>query len=167
LGYFGLKAFRGIVAGAAGLALAGTLSSAALAQNTPIKFSLDWKFEGPAAPFLVALEKGYFTEEGLDVTIDTGAGSLEPINRVASGTYQMGFGDINSLIKLKDQNPGAPVQAIYMVYTSQPLPLSAARARASPRPRTWKARRSGPQRLMAHTPNGPSSCGQTASTRPR
>ena len=111
-----LKAFRGIVAGAAGLALAGALSSAALAQNTPIKFSLDWKFEGPAAPFIVALEKGYFTEEGLDVTIDTGAGSLEPINRVASGTYQMGFGDINSLIKFKDQNPGAPVQAIYMVY---------------------------------------------------
>ena len=116
LGYVGLKAFRGIVAGAASLALAGALSSAALAQNTPIKLSLDWKFEGPAAPFFVALEKGYFTEEGLDVTIDSGAGSLEPINRVASGTYQMGFGDINSLIKLKDQDPGAPVQAIYMVY---------------------------------------------------
>jgi hypothetical protein len=47
-----LKTFRGIIAGAAGLALAGVLSSAAPAQNTPIKFSLDWNFEGPAALFL-------------------------------------------------------------------------------------------------------------------
>ena len=50
--------------------------------------SLDWKFEGPAAPFLV-LDKGYYKAEGLDVTIDT-AGSLEPLNRIASGTYDMG-----------------------------------------------------------------------------
>src|SRR5215213_3453814 len=94
----------------AGLVLAATvvlgsqfLSGEAAAQ-TAIKFSLDFKFEGPAAPFLVAIDKGYFKAEGLDVTIDTAAGSLEPINRVASGTYDMGFGDINSLIKFRDAN---------------------------------------------------------------
>jgi NitT/TauT family transport system substrate-binding protein len=160
-----LKAFRGIVAVAAGLALAGALSSAAPAQKTPIKFSLDWNFEGPAAPFLVALEKGYFTEEGLDVTIDTGAGSLEPVNRVASGTYQMGFGDINSLTKFKDQNPDMPVQAIYMVYDKPAFAVVG--VRVSPSPRTWKARSSVPQRRMAHMPNGPSLCRQTTSTPPR
>src|ERR1044072_8695550 len=98
------------------LAAASALAATAASAQTAIKFSLDFKFEGPAAPFVVAIDKGYFKAEGLDVTIDTAAGSLEPINRVASGTYQMGFGDINSLIKLKDQDPGAPVQAIYMVY---------------------------------------------------
>jgi len=99
-------------------ALAATLMSggAAFAQGTPLKFSLDWKFEGPSAPFLLAMEKGYFADEGLDVTIDTGAGSLEPINRVASGAYDMGFGDINSLIKFNDQNPDSALVAIYMVY---------------------------------------------------
>ena len=30
-------------------------SMPAAAQTTIIKFSLDWKFEGPAAPFLVAV----------------------------------------------------------------------------------------------------------------
>lgn len=87
----------------------------ALAQ-TPIKFSLDWKIEGPAAPFLIAKEKGYFQDEGLDVTIDTGSGSVEPINRVASGAYDMGFGDINSVIKFNDQNPDTALKSVYMVY---------------------------------------------------
>ena len=92
-------------------------ASAAFAQQqTSIKFSLDFKFEGPAAPFVVAIDKGYFKAEGLDVTIDTAAGSLEPINRVASGTYDMGFGDINSLIKFRDANPGTPIKAVFMVY---------------------------------------------------
>ena len=81
------------------------LAAVPAVAQTAIKFSLDFKFEGPAAPFLVAIDKGYFKAEGLDVTIDTAAGSLEPINRVASGTYDMGFGDINSLIKFRDANP--------------------------------------------------------------
>src|SRR4051812_6020022 len=54
------------------------LSASPAAAQTAIKFSLDFKFEGPAAPFLVAIDKGYFKAEGLDVTIDSAAGSLEP-----------------------------------------------------------------------------------------
>ena len=91
------------------------LPSAALAE-TAIKFTLDWKFEGPAAGFLLAADKGYFKEEGLDVTIDTGNGSVEAIPRVATGTYQMGFGDINSLIKFLDEDPSQKVRAVMMVY---------------------------------------------------
>src|SRR5690349_14245897 len=75
-----------------------------LAQ-TPVKFTLDWKFEGPSAPFVVAADKGYYKAEGLDVTIDTAGGSLEPLTRIASGTYDMGVGDINSVIKFRDANP--------------------------------------------------------------
>ena len=53
----------------------------------------------------MALDKGYFKAEGLDVTVDTSGGSVEPINRIASGTYDMAFADINSMIKFRDQNP--------------------------------------------------------------
>ena len=84
--------------------------------QTAVKLTLDWRFEGPAAGFLLAQDKGYFAEEGLDVTIDTGNGSVEAIPRVATGAYQFGFGDINSLIKFLDEDPAQPVKAVMMVY---------------------------------------------------
>ena len=75
------------------------LMTSAMAAETPVKFTLDFKFEGPSAPFLLALDKGYYRAEGLDVTVDASVGALEPIERVASGAYDMGLADINSLIK--------------------------------------------------------------------
>src|SRR6266849_4964382 len=116
----------------AGVAVA--LAAGAAAAQTPIKFSLDFKFEGPSAPFLVAIDKGYFKAEGLEVTIDSAAGSLEPINRVASGTYDMGFGDINSLIKFRDQNPAAPIKAVFMVYNRPPFSIVARKSRGILKP---------------------------------
>jgi NitT/TauT family transport system substrate-binding protein len=97
------------------VALTAGFSAPAFAE-TAIKFTLDWKFEGPAAGFLLAVDKGYFKEEGLNVTIDTGNGSVEAIPRVATGTYQMGFGDINSLIKFLDEDPSQKVKAAMMIY---------------------------------------------------
>jgi len=96
--------------------LAGLAFAGGAAAQTAVKFTLDWKFEGPAAGFFLALERGYFKDEGLDVTIDTGNGSVEAIPRVASGAYQMGFGDINSLIKFLDEDPTQKVEAVMMVY---------------------------------------------------
>jgi NitT/TauT family transport system substrate-binding protein len=93
------------------------VSGAALAQKqTPMRFALDWRFEGPAAPFFVAIDKGYYKAEGLNVTIDPGAGSVEGINRVASGAYEVGFADINSLVKYRDNPRNLPVKAVMMVY---------------------------------------------------
>jgi len=121
---------------AASLLAAGPASAQTQTQTqTPIKFSLDFKFEGPAAPFVVAIDKGYFKAEGLDVTIDTASGSLEPINRVASGTYDMGFGDINSLIKFRDANPGTPIKAVFMVYNKPPFSIVGRKSRGVAAPK--------------------------------
>ena len=85
-------------------------------KETSVRFALDWRFEGPAAPFFVAIDKGYYKAEGLDVSIDPGSGSVEGINRVASGAYQVGFADINSLVKYRDNPRNLPVKAVMMVY---------------------------------------------------
>jgi NitT/TauT family transport system substrate-binding protein len=91
------------------------LSGGAVA-DTPVRFALDWRFEGPAAPYFVAIDKGYYKAEGLSVTIDPGSGSVEGINRVASGAYEVGFADINSLVKYRDNPRNLPVKAVMMVY---------------------------------------------------
>lgn len=108
----------------AALAAAGFLATAGAAvADTAVKFALDWKFEGPAAPYFVAIDKGYYKAEGLDVTIDSGPGSVAGIARVAAGTYPLGFFDINSLVKFLDQNPGKAVKAVLMVYDRPPFAI--------------------------------------------
>lgn len=57
---------------ACGLALA--FIAAPAAAQVPIKMVLNWKYEGAQAWFFLAQDKGYFKEEGLDVTIDQGEG---------------------------------------------------------------------------------------------
>ena len=102
----------------------GVLLSASLvqAQETKIKFQLDWRFEGPAALFLAAKAKGYFTQEKLDVTIDAGNGSGNAVNRVAAGAYEMGFADLAALMEFVANNPTAPSKpvGIMMVYNNTP-----------------------------------------------
>src|SRR5215510_13711800 len=50
--------------------LAATVAAGPAAAQTPVKVAFDWKFEGPAAPFLVAIDRGFFAAEGLDVSIE-------------------------------------------------------------------------------------------------
>ena len=104
-----------------------TLSSANSFADTPIKFQLDWRFEGPAAFFLLPLEKGYFKQAGLYVTVDAGNGSGNAVNRVASGTYDMGFADFSALMEFYGNNPDAPNKpvALMVVYSNTPATVMA------------------------------------------
>jgi NitT/TauT family transport system substrate-binding protein len=104
-------------------AIAVLTAGAAHAQDTTVRFALDWKFEAPSAPYFIALDRGYYAEEGLDVSIDSGSGSTQTIPRIAAGNYDIGFGDINSLIKFKDQNPDAAVIAVMMTYETPPFAI--------------------------------------------
>jgi len=117
---------RTLLQASAALALAATFG-VAHAQTTPIKFQLDWRFEGPAALFLVPAAKGYFKDAKLDVTIDAGNGSGGTVTRVASGTYDMGFADLAALMEFHANNPDAankPV-AVMMVYNNTPASVMA------------------------------------------
>jgi NitT/TauT family transport system substrate-binding protein len=117
------RPFLKAVAAAALLATCGL----AAAQTTPIKFQLDWRFEGPAALFLTPAAKGYFKDAKLDVTIDAGNGSGGAVTRVASGSYDMGFADLAALMEFHANNPDAPNKpvAVMMVYNNTPASVMA------------------------------------------
>jgi NitT/TauT family transport system substrate-binding protein len=126
------------------LAAALLIMSAAPARTqTVLKFSLDGRLEGPAALFLVPQDKGYFRHEGLEVSIDDSATPLEPISRVASGAYEMGFADINALIKYRDQNPAAAVKAVFMVYNKPPFSVVARKSRGITEPKNLEGKKLG------------------------
>ena len=129
------------------LAVAAAISVAATgiarAQNTAVRFSLDSKLEGPMAPFAVAIDRGYYRAEGLEVTIDAGVGPIEPINRVASGNYDLAFTDINTLIKFRDANPQTPIKAVFMVYNKPPYAVVGRKSRGVAAPKDLEGKKLG------------------------
>ncbi len=107
--------------------LAATAAPVWAQATTPIKFQLDWRFEGPAALFLQPVAKGYFKQAGLDVTVDAGNGSGGAVTRVASGAYDLGFADLAALMEFHANNPDAPNKpvAVMMVYNNTPAAVFA------------------------------------------
>jgi len=108
----------------------------ASAQETRVRFQLDWRFEGPAALFTLPAKKGYFKDEKLDVVIDAGNGSGGTITRVATGTYDMGFADMAALMEFWGNNPNAPSKpvAVMMVYNNTPSAVMALKKSGIKRP---------------------------------
>jgi NitT/TauT family transport system substrate-binding protein len=108
-------------------ALLATMAPASAQGLTPIKFQLDWRFEGPAALFLQPVAKGYFRDAKLDVSVDAGTGSGAAVQRVATGTYDMGFADLAALMEFHANNPDAPNKpvAVMMVYNNTPAAVMA------------------------------------------
>ena len=125
------------------LPIALSLWAAPAAAETAIKFTLDRKIEGPAAPFFVAVDRGYFKAEGLDVSIEPGASIAEPITRLASGNYEMGVGDINALIKVRDAKPQTPVKAVFIVYDEPPYAVVARKSRGITQPKDLEGKKLG------------------------
>jgi NitT/TauT family transport system substrate-binding protein len=113
-----------------------------VSAQTVVKVTLDRRIEGPAAPFLLPLDKGYYRAEGLDVVIDPSAGLIEPITRVASGTYDIGVADINALIRFRDRNPAAPT-AVFIVHNKPAYAIIARKSRGIVVPKDLEGKRLG------------------------
>ncbi len=124
------------------LALAAGLSPA-WADTTNIRFTLGWKTQGSDAPFLLALSKGYFAEEGLNVTIDQGEGSAATVTRIMGGAYDAGFGDINAIIQNSAMRPDEAPVMVYQLWNRPPFAIVTPKSSGIESPADFEGRKLG------------------------
>jgi NitT/TauT family transport system substrate-binding protein len=100
-----------------------------VAAETAVHVKLDRKIDGPAAPFFVAIDKGYFKAEGLDVTIDAAAADPQDATKLlTSPRYDLAVCDLNLLIELRDQ-AATGMKAVFVVFDKPPAAIIARRSR--------------------------------------
>lgn len=78
--------------------------------QTPVKMRLDWLVNGYHAPFYVALEKGWYKDAGLDVTLEPGRGSGDTLKLVAAGNAELGFASSSAAAKAAAD--GVPIMVV-------------------------------------------------------
>lgn len=93
------------------------------AELTPVKFTLSWLLQGVDAPLMLAIDQGYFEAEGLDVSFERGYGSAGTASTIAAGQYDIGFGDMYSMIEFNQQNPDDQLIAVAVAYNKAPFAL--------------------------------------------
>jgi NitT/TauT family transport system substrate-binding protein len=108
-----------IYARIAATAILAASLAASSAQATEVNFITDFGFNGRHAYYYVALDKGYYKAEGLDVTILRGQGSIDAVKKVASGAAMIGFADAGALA-LARSNDNIPVKLLAIIYAGPP-----------------------------------------------
>ncbi len=111
---------RTLCALAAGTALSFSAFAAHAQDKTDVSFVLDWAWQAMHGPFLIALEKGYYEDEGLNVTIDRGFGSGDTISKVAAAAYDIGFAEGTGLFKFNADNPEDKVLEVMVINDQSP-----------------------------------------------
>jgi ABC-type nitrate/sulfonate/bicarbonate transport system substrate-binding protein len=77
-----------------------------------VLFGLDWFYSGYHMPYFVALDKGYYLDEGLSVTIVRGYGSGDTTKRVDVGSVDLGSADTGTVMIARSE--GAKVKTVGM-----------------------------------------------------
>jgi NitT/TauT family transport system substrate-binding protein len=108
---------------------------------TRVKFGLDWIVEGTHTPWIIAKEKGYFEEEGLDVVFERGFGSRDSIVKVGAGAYDMGYGDLYAMLNFNTRYPKKPLVAVSVYFYETPMSFVALKDSGIETPKDFEGRR--------------------------
>jgi NitT/TauT family transport system substrate-binding protein len=124
------------------LILIVSASQPATAQ-TKVRFTLDWIPGATHGAFLIALQKGYYKAEGLDVTIDRGKGSAEVVRQLAANVYDMGFPDINVVMDFNSKNPDQAFPVLMSGYEEAPAAIIMLKSSGITEPKQLNGKRLG------------------------
>ncbi len=105
-----------VSAGAAALASA---TAAGAQQLEKFPFRLNWTLYGEHAPFFVALDKGFYKDEGLDVEILEGSGSTTVAQLAANDTNPVAYVDAATM--MRGVTVGMPIKAVGVTLQQSPM----------------------------------------------
>lgn len=77
-------------------------------------FRLNWFAQGSFAPYFLGLDKGFYAEEGIDLTILEGKGGASTLQLIAAGTDTFAVTDLPAMMKGVDK--GLPVVAVMAIW---------------------------------------------------
>ena len=100
------------------IAIAMHMSAAAIAADA-VTFRLNWYIVGLHAPFLYGKERGFYKDEGIDLTINEGRGSISTAQVVAAGTDQFGFADSSSVVMVAAK--GGEIRSVMSLLNTSPF----------------------------------------------
>jgi NitT/TauT family transport system substrate-binding protein len=108
------------------IAILMTCTGSALAQNAPaaaptsgVTLRLDFSINGKHAPFLLGVERGFYAEQGIDLTVEEGRGSLAAVQLVANKSNLFGFADSTAMITVAAA--GAAVESVGVIQQRSPI----------------------------------------------
>ena len=110
---------RTIVAAGALLFVCAALQQATAQAPDKLTVRFTWKLKGEYAPLFVALDKGYYRAEGLDVDLAEGSGAQTVLKLLAGGNEKVGYGPAVSAAQAISQ--GLPVKVVALYQTKAPM----------------------------------------------
>jgi NitT/TauT family transport system substrate-binding protein len=101
------------------LVLALVAASPVAAQPlTPVKVLLDWAWLPYHAPFLIAQEKGYYKEAGLEVSLEQGRGSATTALLLSQGNFDIAHLNITNAAQMVGKGGAIKTVALYQHKTA-------------------------------------------------
>jgi NitT/TauT family transport system substrate-binding protein len=98
-------------------AAVATPAAAQAPEKLTVRFT--WKLKGEYAPLFVALDKGYYKSEGLDVDLAEGSGAQTVLKLIASGGEKIGYGPAVAVAQAV--STGLPVKVVAVYQTRAPM----------------------------------------------
>ncbi len=91
--------------------------------QTDVRVQLSFLMQSLDAPLIVAIEKGYFAEEGLNVSYERGFGNADTISKLGTGNFDLAFSDMYNALEFNEKNPGNKVIAVAATQNKAPFSI--------------------------------------------
>lgn len=121
--------FSGCASQPATTSTSGTSPTASPAANTDaknlkeVRVQLAFLMQSIDAPLIVAINKGYFAEQGLNVNYERGFGNSDTISKLGTGKFDLAFSDMYNALDFNEKNPGDKIIAVAITQNGAPFSI--------------------------------------------